>query len=71
MMQQNGLVRLRSENMATVGGNICRSSPSSDMVVALMALDAMLKLIGPKGERTVSIEKFTMGSGENILDARS
>lgn len=55
-------------NMATVGGNICRSSPSSDMVVPLMALDAMLKLIGPKGERTVPIEKFTLGSGENILD---
>jgi carbon-monoxide dehydrogenase medium subunit len=55
-------------NMATIGGNICRSSPSSDMVVPLMALDAMLKLIGPKGERTVPIEKFTLGSGENILD---
>jgi carbon-monoxide dehydrogenase medium subunit len=61
-----GTPQIRS--MATVGGNICRSSPSSDMVAPLMALDAMLKLIGPKGERTVPIEKFTLGSGENILD---
>jgi CO/xanthine dehydrogenase FAD-binding subunit len=40
-------------NMATVGGNVCRSSPSSDMVAPLMALDAMLKLVGPKGERII------------------
>ena len=55
-------------NMATLGGNICRSSPSSDMVAPLMALDALLKLAGPKGERTVPIEEFTVGVGENILD---
>jgi len=55
-------------NMATVGGNICRSSPSSDMVVPLMALDAMLRLVGPKGERTIPIEEFVTGSGENVLD---
>ena len=55
-------------NMATLGGNICRSSPSSDMVAPLMALDALLKLAGPKGEKTVPIEEFTVGVGENILD---
>ncbi len=55
-------------NMATIGGNVCRSSPSSDMVAPLMALEAMLKLTGPKGERTISIEEFSTGSGENVLD---
>jgi carbon-monoxide dehydrogenase medium subunit len=55
-------------NMATLGGNICRSSPSSDMVAPLMALDAKLKLVGPKGERKVSIEEFIVGNGETILD---
>jgi carbon-monoxide dehydrogenase medium subunit len=55
-------------NMATVGGNVCRSSPSSDMVAPLMALDAMLKLVGPKGERIISMEEFATGSGENVLD---
>lgn len=55
-------------NMATVGGNICRSSPSSDMVAPLIALDARLRLVGAKGERTVPIEEFTVGVGENILD---
>jgi carbon-monoxide dehydrogenase medium subunit len=55
-------------NMATVGGNVCRSSPSSDMVVPLMALDAKLKLVGTKGERTVPIEEFALAPGWNILD---
>jgi len=55
-------------NIATVGGNICRSSPSSDMVAPLMALDAMLKLVGPKGERSVPIKEFAVGPGENTLD---
>jgi carbon-monoxide dehydrogenase medium subunit len=55
-------------NMATVGGNICRSSPSSDMVAPLIALDARLRLVGAKGERTVPIEEFTVGAGENILN---
>jgi carbon-monoxide dehydrogenase medium subunit len=55
-------------NMATLGGNICRSSPSSDMVPPLMALDARLRLVGPKGERKVPIEGFMVGIGKTILD---
>jgi aerobic carbon-monoxide dehydrogenase medium subunit len=55
-------------NMATVGGNVCRSSPSSDMVAPLMALDGMLRLVGPKGVRTIPMEDFATGSGENALD---
>lgn len=55
-------------NMATVGGNVCRSSPSSDMVAPLIAMDAKLKLIGIRGMRTVPVEAFLVGSGENVLD---
>jgi len=55
-------------NMATVGGNICRSSPSSDLIPPLMALGATLVLVGPKGERKVLLEDFLLGAGKNILD---
>jgi CO/xanthine dehydrogenase FAD-binding subunit len=55
-------------NMATVGGNVCRSSPSSDMIPPLMALDAQLRLLGPNGERKVSVEEFLVGAGENVLE---
>jgi aerobic carbon-monoxide dehydrogenase medium subunit len=54
-------------NMATIGGNICRSSPSADMVPPLMVLGAVLKLIGSKGEREVLIEDFFTGPGTNVL----
>ena len=55
-------------NMATVGGNICRSSPSADMVPPLMTFDATVKLVGPKGERKVVLEDFFTGPGGNVLD---
>ena len=55
-------------NMATIGGNICRSSPSADMIPPLMSLGAALKLVGAKGKRRVLIEDFFTGAGQNILD---
>ena len=57
-------------NMATVGGNLCRSSPSADMVPPLMTFDAKVTLNGPKGERKVSLEDFFTGPGENLLQGR-
>lgn len=55
-------------NRATVGGNICRSSPSADMVPPLMCLGAQVKLLGPDGERVVPLETFFTGPGSNVLD---
>ena len=55
-------------NMATIGGNICRSSPSADLVPPLLVLDAELKLIGPAGERRVLLEHFFTGPGTNVMD---
>ena len=55
-------------NMATIGGNICRSSPSADMLPPLMVFGAELKLAGAKGERRVFLEDFFTGAGQNVLD---
>lgn len=55
-------------NTATIGGNICRSSPASDTVPPLMVYDAQVKLVGPKGERKVRLEEFFIGDGQNVLD---
>lgn len=76
VIQENFLaLRMAAENMASenvrniasIGGNICRSSPSGDMIPPLMALEAKLKIFGPKGEKFVPIETFFKGPGENIL----
>jgi carbon-monoxide dehydrogenase medium subunit len=54
---------------ATLGGNICRASPSADTPISLIALQAFAKITGPKGLRTILLEDFFKGPGENALDA--
>ena len=55
-------------NMATIGGNICRSSPSGDTIPPLMVYSARLKLISIDGEREVPIEEFFTGPGTNVIN---
>lgn len=55
------------QNMATLGGNICKASPGADMVPPLLCLDATLKLHGPKGERTSPLDGFLVGPDQISL----
>jgi len=55
-------------NMATIGGKICRSSPSADLVPPLLTFDAEVELVGAKGARVMPLENFFLGPGENVLD---
>ncbi|MFC2049573.1 FAD binding domain-containing protein [Chloroflexota bacterium] len=61
-----GTTQIRT--MATIGGNICRSSPGADLVPSLIIYDAKLRLIGRRGERIVPIEDFFTGPGKNKLE---
>lgn len=61
-----GSVQIR--NRASIGGNICRAAPSGDFAPILIALGAHLKLIGPKGERAISIQDFFVGPGETLIE---
>jgi carbon-monoxide dehydrogenase medium subunit len=60
-----GSVQVR--NKATIGGNICRASPSADMVPPLTALGSVLKISGAAGEKKVLLEEFVLGPGKTIL----
>ena len=51
-------------NAATLGGNICNGAPSAENASPLLALDAVVKIAGPDGERTVPIEQFYKGPGK-------
>jgi len=55
-------------NRATIGGNLCRASPSSDMVPPLLVLDAMLTAISDKGERDIPIKDFFIGPERTSLE---
>jgi carbon-monoxide dehydrogenase medium subunit len=48
-------------NVATVGGNLANASPAADLVPCLLALDGMVRLVGPGGERELPVERFLLG----------
>ena len=45
-------------NVATLAGNLANASPVADAAVLLLALDARLRLVSRRGERTVPVEGF-------------
>ncbi len=60
-----GSVALRQR--ATMGGNVVRSAPASDLIPILLALDAELDLFGPQGSRRLSVDRFVIGSRRTEL----
>ncbi len=58
---------LQVQNMATLGGNICKASPGADMVPPLLCLDAELRLVGPDGERTTPLDGFLTGPDQTAI----
>jgi carbon-monoxide dehydrogenase medium subunit len=55
------------QNVATLGGNICKASPGADMVPPLLCLDAMLVLDGPEGQRRTPLDGFLTGPDQTAL----
>ncbi len=55
---------------ATVGGNLGRAAPSSDLIPVLLALDAEVALLGPDGGRTLALDRFLRGSRATALGPR-
>lgn len=48
-------------NMGTVGGNLFAPPPAGDLAVALLALDAQVKLAGQRGQRSLPVVDFYTG----------
>jgi xanthine dehydrogenase FAD-binding subunit len=55
------------QSRASVGGNLCNSSPAADTIPALIAHGAMAVIVGPQGERKVTVAEFCTGPGKNVL----
>lgn len=56
-------------NLGSIGGNLCNASPAADTAPALLALGAVLRLLGPRGEREVPLAAFFLGPGRTALSA--
>jgi carbon-monoxide dehydrogenase medium subunit len=55
------------QSRASIGGNLCNSSPAADSIPALIALDATCHVAGPAGQRQVRVAEFCTGPGRNVL----
>ena len=62
-----GSIQIR--NRATVGGNMANATPSADVAPSLIALNATANIAGAAGERTLPMEDFFRGPGQNAMSA--
>ena len=55
------------QGRATMAGNLCNASPAADSVPALVAAGAVAAVAGPRGKRSVPVEKIGVGPGKTSL----
>jgi xanthine dehydrogenase small subunit len=55
-------------NRATLGGNLATASPIGDALPVLLALEAQLCLLGPRGERRIALPDFFVGYRHTALE---
>ena len=55
------------QGRCTIIGNMCNASPAADSVPALIAAGARAKIAGPKGRRTLTVEKVATAPGKTCL----
>jgi carbon-monoxide dehydrogenase medium subunit len=57
---------VQTRNRATLGGNVCRSSPAGDTLAPLLVLGTKVQLASRSGDRTVELDDFFVGPGRNV-----
>lgn len=55
------------QGRASVGGNLCTSSPAADTICALIAHSAVCVIAGATGLREVAVEDFNTAPGRTVL----
>lgn len=55
-------------NKGTIGGSLVHADPAADWPAAILALDADLKVVGPRGTRTIKATEFFQGLYTTALE---
>jgi CO/xanthine dehydrogenase FAD-binding subunit len=58
-----------TRNLGTIGGNLFVPPPAGDVAVALLALDARVKVANSTGERTLPLVEFFTGFMDNSMNS--
>ena len=56
------------QGRASLGGNLCNSSPAADAIPSLIVLEGQVQIAGPSGRRAVAVEDFCTAPGRNVLE---
>ncbi|MCC5968519.1 MAG: xanthine dehydrogenase family protein subunit M [Pararhodobacter sp.] len=56
------------QGRATMAGNLCNASPAADSVPALVAANAVARVVGPHGQRDVAVLDIPSGPGKTTLE---
>jgi CO/xanthine dehydrogenase FAD-binding subunit len=54
-------------NMASVAGNLCNAAPSAENAPVLMAMGASVTVESSDNKRTIKLDEFFTGPGQNVL----
>jgi carbon-monoxide dehydrogenase medium subunit len=54
-------------NRGTIGGNLAHADPASELPACMLALDAVIVVVGPGGERRIAARDFFLGIYETAL----
>lgn len=59
----------QTRNRGTIGGSLCHLDPGAELPVAACALDAVMRVAGPKGTRDIAFRDFPADYLTSTLDA--